>query len=126
MPEPRAHRITPTPKPDGCELDITGYTRDLLLDLIGLLRATPTVMDDLCALVDNPPPASDPFRPERNMPTEDFVERLCDLLPTGIRLHRPALMALGMRLRDIAAAQTGPERPGLLPVLPQQQDRRAS
>jgi hypothetical protein len=123
--EPRSHRITPTPRPSGADLDVTGYVRDLVVDLVVLLRERPTLMDDLCAVVDNPPAAPDPFQPERSLPVEHLAEALCDALPTSIRLHRAPLAELHARLGVILARQEAGPRP-LLPRLPEQQDRRAS
>jgi hypothetical protein len=124
--EPRAHRITPTPRPNGCDLHVEGFVSAFLTDLLDVLARDPGLMDRLVAIVDGPTSRPDPFAPERELPTERLVADLCDRLPTSIRQHRPALAALHGALGRILADQQRAVRPALLPTLPQQQDRRAS
>lgn len=106
MSEPRSHRVTVTAKPDGAEVDVTGFQQQTLLDLIVLLTESPELMDDLDILVSNPPTAPDPYRPEK-CPTEDLVARLSAALPTSIRLHGPAVDKLAGALTAISRAQGG-------------------
>lgn len=126
MAESRAHRITPTPRPDGCDLNIEGFVTDLLTDLLDLLGRDAGLMDQLCAIIDGEPARPDPFTPERELPTEALVADLVDRLPTAIRQHRPAVAALHAALGRMLDGQQGAARPALLPVLPTQQDRRVS
>lgn len=126
MAEPSAHRVTPTPRPNGAELHVEGFVSHLLMDLIDLLGRDANLMDRLVAIVDGPAAKPDPFRPETELPTERLVADLSDRLPTSIRQHRPDLTVLVMRLQEIAASQSGVARAALLPTLPMQQDRRAS
>lgn len=130
MAEPRAHRITPTPRPNGCDLAVEGFVSALLTDLLDLLGRDADLMDRLVGIVDGDVVKPDPFAPERELPTERLVADLVDQLPTEIRQIRPELIGLYLRLRDLLAAQgvTQPElRFDARPVeLPRQQDRRAS
>lgn len=108
-PPPRAHRVTVTPKPDGVELGIRGYTRDLLTDVVTLLAEQPELMDDLDRAITATP--ADPYQPERHLPTEHLVEAILAALPasaTGIRLHGPAAEQLA---NSLSAATTGQGRP---------------
>lgn len=119
MTQPRAHRVTPTLRPNGCDLDVEGFVQQTLVDLIALLadRDHPEFMDDLDRVLTSTA-APDPFHPERDLPTEDLVARLSALLPTSIRLHRPEAVALANQLAAIAAGQARrplgsvPEQPG--------------
>lgn len=118
---PRSHRMTVTARPDGADLDVTGFQQQTILDLIALLAESPELMDDLDQVITGTTPP-DPFHPERHLPTEDLVARLSAALPTSIRLHGPAVDKLAGALSAISRSQGG--RPyGVIPV---QQDRRAS
>jgi hypothetical protein len=108
---PRAHSVTVTPKPDGCDLDVRPYARDLLTDVIALLAESPELMDNLDRVVAGGD-APDPYQPERHLPTEHLVEQLLAALPasaTAIRLHGPQLDRLADNLATISAGQTGPK-----------------
>jgi hypothetical protein len=120
--EPRAHRITPTPRASGCDLHVQGYVADLITDLLTLLGTDADLMDRLVDVVDGPACRPDPFRPEAELPTERLVADLTDRLTTSIRVPGPALDALAGRLTAMVRAQ------GSRPIspLPVQQVRRAS
>lgn len=105
---PRAHRIHATPKPDGCTVELEGFVHQTLVDLIALLAERPSLMDDLTALIDNPPAPPDAFTPEKDLPTESLVERIAAHLPVGVRLHHRATAALAGTLTQIVNQQ----RPG--------------
>lgn len=114
MPEPRAQRITPIPRPDGCDLQVEGYVGDLLTDLITLLRETPALMDDLAAVVDGPVAKPDPFRPEDELPVEQLIADLTDRLSTSIRVYRGPLSDLHGRIGRILTDQGVSVRPRLV------------
>jgi hypothetical protein len=125
--EPRAHRITPTPRPNGADLHVEGFVSALLLELLDLLgQEDGVLLDRLISVVTGEAPKPDPFKPEAELPTERLVADLADRLPTSIRQHRPELATLHTALGRILADQQRAVRPSLLPTLPRQQDRRAS
>lgn len=101
----RTFPITVTPRPDGCDLDVEGFQRQTLMDVIALLAEHPELMDDLDRVLTATPP--DPFAPERNLPTEELVARLSAALPTTIRVHGPALDKLAGTLGEISRRQGG-------------------
>ncbi|WP_329131433.1 hypothetical protein OG552_10195 [Streptomyces sp. NBC_01476] len=97
---PRSHAVTVTPRPDGCDLDVTGFVRHLLADVIGLLADRPELMDDLDRVVTGGE-APDLYHPERHLPTEQLVEDLLAALPASalaIRLHQAATERLARNL----------------------------
>lgn len=109
-PTSRAHRVTVTPKPDGVELGIRGYTRDLLVDVIALLAESRELMDGLDRAITATPP--DAYQPERHLPTEHLVEAILAALPesaTAIRLHGPAVEQLANSLATVTTDQTRPK-----------------
>jgi hypothetical protein len=111
MSEPRPHRITPEPRPDGCDVHLQGFVHQTLTDLIALLADNDVLRDDLLAIIDNPPTPPDAFTPERDLPTESLVERLAAHLPTAVRLERKTTAQLGQTLTAIARqqARTAPD-----------------
>jgi hypothetical protein len=118
---PNTNAVTATPRPDGVDLHVDGYTRTTLKDLIGLLAERDDLVDDLLALLE-PAPAVDPHQPARRDRDEEFLDRLMEELPTTIRMHREPARRLGALLGRITRRQA--RRP--LVALPTQQDRRAS
>lgn len=119
---PRTHRVHAEARPDGCDLELSGLVRQTVLDTIQLLAEHPALMDDLDAILGGHP-SPDPYHPERDLPTEELVERLTGLLPTAVRLHHRPMAALADSLTQIVTNQR-PTAP--ITALPQQQDRRWS
>jgi hypothetical protein len=104
---PRSHRVTPTARPDGADLDVSGFQQQTILDLIALLAECPELMEDLDRIVAGPVTPPDPYHPEHHLPTEDLVARLSAALPTTIRLHGPGVDKLAGALSAISRAQGG-------------------
>lgn len=103
---PRSHRVTPSARPDGADLDVSGFVAQTLTDLIALLAESPELMDDLDRVIGGTTPP-DPYHPEHHLPTEDLVARLSTALPTSIRLHGPGVDQLAGALSAISRAQGG-------------------
>jgi hypothetical protein len=97
--------VTVTARPDGADLDVTGFQQQTILDLIALLAESPELMEDLDRIVTGPAAPPDPFHPEHHLPTEDLVRRLSAALPTSIRLHGPGVDNLAGALTAISRAQ---------------------
>lgn len=100
------HRVTVTPAPDGARLDVEGFVRQTVTDVIALLAEHPELMDDLDRILTPGAPA-DPYKPERNLPTEALVDAVTSKLPHAIRVHGPALDALAGTLTTISRNQGG-------------------
>lgn len=105
MSDPRPHRVTPTARPDGADLDVSGFVAQTLLDLIALLAASPELMEDLDRVITPGTTPPDPYHPEHHLPTEDLVARLSAALPTSIRLHGPEVDKLAGALSAISISQ---------------------
>jgi len=101
----RRFPITVTPRPDGADLDVEGFQRQTVLDVIQALAEHPELMDDLDRVLSATP--ANPFHPERHLPTEHLVNSLSALLPTSIRVYGPALDQLAGTLTAISRQQGG-------------------
>lgn len=101
----RTFPVTVTPRPDGCDLDVSGFLRQTVLDVIAALAEHPELMDDLDRVLTATP--SDPFSKEKDLPTEALAEKLAAVLPTTIRVHGPALDKLAGTLTHISRQQGG-------------------
>lgn len=116
----RTSPVTVTPRPDGCDLDVEGYLRQTVLDVIAALAEHPELMDDLDRVLNTTPP--DPFSKEKDLPTEALAEKLAAVLPTTIRVHGPALDKLAGTLTAISRSQGG--RP--IGAIPSQREEGAA
>lgn len=101
----RTYPITVTPRPDGCDLDVSGFLRQTVLDVIAALAEHPELMDDLDRVLSASP--ADPFSKEKDLPTEALADQLSAVLPTTIRIHGPALDKLAGTLTAISRSQGG-------------------
>lgn len=99
----RRFPITVTARPDGADLDVEGFQRQTILDVIQALAEHPELMDDLDRVLSATP--ANPFHPERHLPTEHLANRLSALLPNSIRIHGPALDQLAGSLAAISHQQ---------------------
>lgn len=109
MTEPRTHRVTPTARPDGCDLAVEGHVRDLLRDVIGLLAARDDLREDLDRLLDTEV-WNDPHQPDAGSRDDQFIDDLVRALPEqalAIRIHGPALDQLAGALTAISRQQGG-------------------
>jgi hypothetical protein len=116
---PDTSRVTATPRPDGVALDVSGYTRTTLKDLIGLLAERDDLLDELLHLFEEPD-QTDPHQKAVADRDDQFINQLMAELPTTIRLHRKPARRLGAVLGRITRRQA--RRP--LASVPQQRDWR--
>lgn len=118
MNEPRAHRVTPAPRPDGADLHVEGYVRDLLREVIGLLAARDDLREDLDRLLDTDPPKNDPHQRDTGSRDDQFIDDLVRALnpaSLAIRMHGPDLDRLAGSLVAISRAQ-GSKPVGAIPA----------
>lgn len=116
---PDTNRVTAEGRPDGVALDVSGYTRTTLTDLIGLLAERGDLVDGLLALFEKPE-QTDPHSTTVVDRDDQFIDQLMAELPTTIRLHTGPARRLGALLGRLT------RRPARrrLAVVPQQRDRR--
>ncbi|WP_031514777.1 hypothetical protein [Streptomyces sp. NRRL F-5123] len=93
MTEPRIHRITPTPLPDGADLGVEGYARQLLADVIGVLADRDDLREDLDRLLDTDAPRHDPHVQDTGSRDDKFIDDL-------VRALGPATLTIRMRTRE--------------------------
>lgn len=115
---PNTSAVTATPRPDGVDLHVDGYTHTTLKNLIGVLAERDDLLDDLLSLFE-PPAETDPHSPAVVDRDEQFITRLMAELPTTIRLHREPARRLGAVLGRITRRQNR-----RLAMVPQQRDWR--
>lgn len=117
MREPRTHRVTPALRPDGADLHVEGYVRDLLRDVIGLLAARDDLREDLDRLLDTEV-WNDPHLPDVPSRDDQFIDELVRALgpaSLAIRMHGPDLDRLAGSLVAISRAQ-GSKPVGAIPA----------
>lgn len=118
---PNTSAVTATPRPDGVDLHVDGYTRTTLKEFIGLLAERDDLREEFLDLLE-PAAEADPHASAVADRDEQFLDQVMPELPTTIRLHREPARRLGAVLGRITRWQA--RRP--LAVVPQQRDRRWS
>lgn len=114
---PRGYGLTVTRKPDGCDLDTTGYVTNLLRDFLNLLAEDGDLREQLDLLLDTDPPKHDPHMPDVASRDDVFLAAaVAALNPASltIRLDESATRHLAGQLTAIAD-QRKPTRLGAVP-----------
>lgn len=117
MTEPRTHRITSTPIPDGADLHLEGFVRHLLADVLTVLADNPGLADWLDDVLHGDRPAADPHLRDTGSRDDALIDSLVGALPAAslaVRLHGADLARLAGSLDGIVRAQRDPVVVGLL------------